>query len=130
VPRLGQLPIQTISSGAGFIADVQTSVALLKTADQTTNRCRICVDLSDESDLALPAIFGYRHSVAHRGNAQANETSLSCFTARPPALEHRLALAASPRSLAQCGTGHLNRGWTCDLTAMQSAVVDKHDYDL
>jgi hypothetical protein len=65
VPHLGQLPIQTISSRAGFIPEVQTSVALLKAANQATNRCRICVDLSDESDLALPAIFGYRHSVAH-----------------------------------------------------------------
>jgi hypothetical protein len=52
---------------------VQPSVTLLKAADQATNGCCIRADLSDESDLTPPAIFGDRHSVARLGYVQANE---------------------------------------------------------
>src|SRR5262249_53162095 len=73
VSHLSQLPIQTISSGAGFIAEVQPSVTLLKANNQATNRCWICVDLPEEPDLSLPAILGDRHSVPRLGDIQSNE---------------------------------------------------------
>jgi hypothetical protein len=98
--HLGQLPIQTIPSWPGFIAEMQPGVTLLKADNQTPDRNRIGADLSKEPNFALPTLFGYRHSAAGLGNIEANE-NLDIVSHRSSSYaEDRLAHASNPRSLA------------------------------
>jgi hypothetical protein len=113
--------MQPISSWTGFVAEVQSCVALLKAGNQATHRCRIRVDLSQKPDLTLPAILSNRHGVAYLGDIQTHKNFGIFPHGSSSCAEDRLAHARNPRSLAQCGASHLCWGRTYGLTKLTIA---------
>ena len=112
VPKLGDLPIQSVAGRTRFISKSQQRVLLCQLANQPGGCRRGVVDLTEIADLAVSAGFGDRHRVAQFRGIHTDVSNAMLLHGSPSLLE---ALPGSfrvnPRSASRvsrlCSKGDL-----------------------
>jgi hypothetical protein len=68
MPKSGDLALQAIAGGTGLVAEQQLAVPAGQLVDQAPDRLRGVVDLAEEADLTLAALFGHGHGDLQLGD--------------------------------------------------------------
>ena len=128
MPESGDLALQAIAGRTGLVAEQHLAVPARQLVDQAPHRLGRVVDLAEEADFALAAVFGHGDGDLSLEVSRPTNTLLFCCMARP--LCGRLGAGRSGATLAHriVWTSHLRRQRTYGLVHAQQFTSRAHEH--